>query len=144
MAEREKVIKELSWIVFNFPLQENPKDEADRMCNAVNTYCNNALALLKEQEARVMPWEKVDKSGNTYVWAEIRSFISGEKALIYCTIVNSEFFCKIYRLIEESGMEWTRTEEDYNRDDFRGAHSGWRCWTARPTEEQRKAVKWGD
>lgn len=142
MSDRERVMKELSWLIYNFPQQKDPKDAADKMWNAINTYCSDALSLLKEQEPRVLPWEKVDKSGNTYVWAEIRSFITDEKALIYCKIVNSEFFHEIYRLREESGMEWARTKEDYNRDDSQGSHSGWRCWTARPTEEQRKAVKW--
>ena len=117
--------------------------ENDWGCD-VQRLCKDVLTLLKAQEPRVLPWEKVDKSGNTYVWAEIRSFITDEKALIYCKIVNSEFFHEIYRLREESGMEWARTEEDYNRDDSQGSHNGWRCWTARPTEEQRKAVKWDE
>ena len=51
MTDREKVIKELSWLIYNFPWKEDPKDDADRMCNAIHTYCKDALALLKEQEA---------------------------------------------------------------------------------------------
>ena len=52
MTDRERVMKELSWIINNFPKQKDPKDAADKMCNAINTYCSDALSLLKEREAR--------------------------------------------------------------------------------------------
>lgn len=102
----------------------------------------DALALLKEQEPRVMSWEEVDKSGNLYVWTEIHSFYPGRGCLVYCTVVRSEFFDELFKLREDSGIDWTRAEEDYNRDNYQGVHSGWRCWTARPTEKQRRDTKW--
>lgn len=34
----------------------------------------------------------------------------------------------------------TKRTEGYNSKTF----TGWRCWKKEPTEEQRKAVKWGD
>lgn len=113
------------------------------ICNIQDMF-DDALALLKEQEPRVLTWEEVDKSGNLYVWTEIHSFYSGRGCLVYCTVVRSEFFYELIRLREDSGLEWTRAEEDYNRDNYQGAHSGWRCWSARPTEEQRKAAKWDE
>ena len=143
MSDREKVIRGLEVCTSDFCSEECPYYQCDGL-SCHDPLMRDTLALLKEQEPRVLPWEKVDKSGNTYVWAEIRSFITDEKALIYCKIVNSEFFHGIYRLREESGMEWARTKEDYNRDDSQGSHSGWRCWTAQPTEEQRKAVPWNE
>lgn len=141
MADREDVVKRLRHYQGLTTLQSLsfPKERVE-----FHSTIEDVLTLLKAQDPRVLPWEEVDKSGNSYVWAEIRSFYTDEKALIYCTIVNSEFFENLYRLREDSGIEWVRVEEDYNRDDSQGSHSGWRCWTARPTEEQRKAVPWNE
>ena len=141
-ADRERVMKELSWLIFIFPQQKNPRTDTDRLCNAINAYCIDAFDLLKAQEPRVLSWEEVDKSGNSYVWAEVRSLMVQRNCLIYCTVQKSKFNEWLYKLREDSGIDWTRTEEDYNRDNYQGAHSGWRCWSARPTEEQRKAVLW--
>lgn len=148
MADREKVLMGLTCCA-------NLDAWSERVCHKCPYNCDgdgnggcedhliaDAFALLREQEARVLSWEEVDKSGNLYVWTEIHSFYSGRGCLIYCTVVRSEFFDELFRLREDSGQEWTRTEEDYNRDNYQGAHSGWRCWSARPTEEQRKAVAW--
>lgn len=146
MAEREKVVRGLECCS-----QQRGGPELCEQCPyndepfpCANTLIHDALELLKEQEPRVLSWEEVDKSGNLYVWTEIHSFYSGRGCLVYCTVVRSEFFDELFRLREDSGIDWTRAEEDYNRDNYQGVHSGWRCWTARPTEEQRKAVKWDD
>lgn len=56
--KREKVMKELSWLISNFPLQKSPIDAADRMCNSINVYCKDALALIKEQKERIKFLEK--------------------------------------------------------------------------------------
>lgn len=139
--KREKVIRGLECCALGaFDTCEGCPYTEETRCS--EHLCGDALALLREQEARVLSWEEVDKSGNLYVWTEIHSFYSGRGCLVYCTVVRSEFFDELFRLREDSGIDWTRAEEDYNRDNYQGVHSGWRCWTARPTEEQRKAVPW--
>lgn len=134
-SKKETIDGLLDWIVLAGGCGMNEK---------YRQFVYSALSLLREQEARVLSWEEVDKSGNLYVWTEIHSFYSGRGCLVYCTVVRSEFFDELFRLREDSGIDWTRAEEDYNRDNYQGVHSGWRCWTARPTEEQRKAVPWNE
>lgn len=99
--------------------------------------------MLREQEARVLSWEEVKKSGSAYRCVEIYSPQVRKLALIYCIVRQSENIPELYYLLEDSGVSWCRTEAEYNQDCWDGIVSGWRCWTAWPTEEQRRAVKWG-
>lgn len=98
----------------------------------------DALELLKEQEPRVMTLEEV----------------KGMKRLTVCAVqqrskVIENTFNAEYGGIVTLGTEnfldfglygdtnrYRRTEAGYNKT--------WRCWTSRPTGEQRKAVKWDD
>lgn len=131
MAEREKVIKELSWLIYNFPFQKNPKDDADRMCNAINMYCNDALTLLREQEPRVLTLEEIRSGTVEVVWLE-----DADKPNVIPGIW--------FRLSNEGGDE---AVDIHVMDGFVGARLAvygkmWRAWTSRPTKEQRKAVPW--
>ena len=105
---------------------------------------SDALAFLREQEARVLSWEEVKKSGSAYRCVEIYSPQVRRLALIYCIVRQSETIPELYYLLEDSGVSWCRAEAEYNRDCWQGTVSGWRCWTSKPTDEQRKAVKWGE
>lgn len=125
MSDRERVMKELSWIINNFPKQKDPKDAADKMCNAINTYCSDAISLLKEQEARVMTREEVIATPEgVVVWMEDHS----ESGNYIQPIVSNgngrlgNFYIGVASYDIE--IRWRR------------------FWTSRPTDEQRKAVKW--
>lgn len=48
MNNREDVIRQLEWLVFNFPWQDKPESDADRMCNAIHKYVQDAIDLLKK------------------------------------------------------------------------------------------------
>lgn len=48
-----EIIKALEWLIFNFPKIEKPKDDADKMCNCINLYCQNALDLISQKEAEI-------------------------------------------------------------------------------------------
>ena len=102
----------------------------------------SSLALLKGEEPRVLSREEVKKSGSAYRCVELYSPQVGRLALVYCIVRQSEFNPEYYHLLEDSGVRWCRTEEEYNRDIWQGTVSGWRCWTSRPTDEQRRAVPW--
>lgn len=117
------------------------QDDFESGCH-IYDMMSDALALLKEQEARVMSWEEVKKSGSAYRCVEIYSPQVRRLALIYCIVRQSETIPELYYLLEDSGVSWCRAEAEYNRDCWQGTVSGWRCWTSRPTEEQRKAVAW--
>lgn len=91
----------------------------------------NVLTLLKEQEARVLTLdEAVDGTQVYYVefqyhldrgWVKCdfdRIYVDGEVAMLF--LRNKTFY---------------QQREDYGQL--------WRLWDKRPTEEQMKAVKWG-
>ena len=50
MTKLEKVIKELRWLQFNFPWQDNPENDADKMSNAIHKYTGDAIELLESQQ----------------------------------------------------------------------------------------------
>lgn len=87
----------------------------------------DALELLKEQEARVLTLEEVLKANP--VWFETHGLLlpaiidHEESKAGDCVIVFGEFDGSYYPI------------NRYNKT--------WRCWTARPTDEQRMAAKWG-
>ena len=124
------------------PCDNCPYDDEEPYCS--QRLAADALALLKEQEPRVLSWEEVKKTGSAYRCVELYSPQVRRLALIYCIVRQSETIPELYYLLEESGVSWCRAEAEYNRDCWQGTVSGWRCWTARPTDEQRKAVKWDD
>ena len=92
----------------------------------------SAIDLLKEQEPRVMTLEDVKQAEvGTVVWLEWR---------IESKINSGIFFRLINKGIDDS-------LEFHVLDGFVAARlacygTEWRCWTSRPTDEQRKAVKW--
>ena len=97
---------------------------------------SDALALLREQEPRVMTLEEVKQhdNKNNCVWFELPNniiaavFVIQDRTQtgIISPYVNSEPL--IFHLY------WNNT--NYGKT--------WRCWTAKPTDEQRKAVKWDE
>lgn len=49
----EAVKARLRWLKFTFPLQKEPKDDLERMCNAIHIYVSSALEYIKELEERL-------------------------------------------------------------------------------------------
>lgn len=128
MPDREKVMKELSWLILNFPVQKNPIDAADKMCNAINAYCNDALALLREQEPRVITLEELqaietpwNRNTPPYLFVEKRSD-TGSRWMSW------GFMRDFVRL-------WgTMNVKNYG--------SKWRVWNLQPTPEQMANTPW--
>lgn len=142
MADREKVIRGIKHC-----LAGNEPEVCRECVYYGDPFCithimEDTLAILNKQEPRVLSWEEVKKSGSAYRCVEIYSPQVRRLALIYCIVRQSETIPELYYLLEDSGVSWCRAEAEYNRDCWQGTVSGWRCWSAWPTEEQRKAVKW--
>lgn len=93
----------------------------------------SALALLKEQEARVMTVEEV-RDCVDYVWAEIFTPMNERRCLIYCLIGQNQGYSEVADLDEDSGQSWARQWDNYGKT--------WRCWTSRPTDKERRDTKW--
>ena len=109
----------------------------DRECEFICDFqriCRDTLALLNTQEPRVMTMEELldvgqvwESSAPPYLWLD-------KNRSIYNT---TSFWCAwrdIYEMIH--GRHDKYTDENYG--------SEWRCWTSRPTDEQRKAVPWNE
>lgn len=93
--------------------------------------------LLKEQQPKLMTLAEVEKSKDKDVFVEVR-YVPSENCdfpaygAVFASTIDKEQptygHIWFYKHIEEKERygEW------------------WRCWTARPTEEQRKAEPWKD
>jgi len=132
MIDREKVIKGLESIVND-----------DWMWKKADYYagvCKDALALLKEQEPRVMTLEELDALGDDdAVWLECLYTVDGTnkttmKPAIYQPDNSSPDEDGYYCVVSSWGKSGFYHEDNYMGD--------WRCWTSRPTEAQREEIPW--
>ena len=92
----------------------------------------DALELLKAQEPRVLTIEEVEALpyGHVLIETDKDEPVRWVDALLFCKNTNFSFdFITLEGRARLFGTE-------YNME--------WRCWTARPTDEQRKAVKWDE
>jgi hypothetical protein len=104
-----------------------------------NKLAADALALLKEQEPRLMTLDEV-LTAEDFVWAEIYTPNKWSWCVIYVKIIPVVSNDEIVRIEEGCGTGWTKSKSDYGKRGF--LDGGWRCWSARPTEEQRKEAAW--
>jgi hypothetical protein len=121
MSDREKVIKGLQIE------RECVSRDCDRDCGNCDlvqdrdwllSVYDGALALLKEQEPRVLTLDEADAA--EVVWFEARNHIFIEPMLT-----------RGQRLADEA-EDWFQ----YGRD--------WRCWSARPSDKQREEAPWDE
>ena len=97
--------------------------------NCMLELLNDSLSLLKEQEPRVMTLEEVKALPcDTDIWIETEYYVG--KFTIFAATINT----KGLRGVMVYGTHKTYYYEAYNKL--------WRCWSARPTEEDREKVKW--
>lgn len=143
MADREKIIKGLECC----RIQQNEvppiceacpyADEARGTCEDMSGLLNDAYEMLKAQEPRVMTLEDLAGAQKTPVWRETKR---AHKDLYNGWVL-------AYDIQRGQGITWMRqgmAEPNgrvgwYKLDDY---GKTWRCWTARPTLEQREAAKW--
>lgn len=126
MTDREKVIAGLE-----SQLDDLSKyADADEVLTLTQGQAKDILAQLKEQEPRVMTRLEVKQSEECIVWFE-----------------DDQFNC--YALVDgidkRNNWVWLNTVSNMSlqqRRDCENYGKRWRCWTKRPTEDQRKAVKW--
>lgn len=105
------------------------------LCGAelLETDVDDIVYWLQKQEPRVMTLDEVKKLQSLHdgaVWIEASSGLF--PALPEICMSNITFFVAIP----------LNNYRKYFENEYYG--KTWRCWTARPTNEQRKAVKWDD
>ena len=100
-----------------------------------------AIALLKAQEPRVMTLEEVKAlPDESDVWLE--EFCS---IVVATTISHQPTIYKVLKRFNPDATYFYGIEHaDYNSGEYMDADYGteWRCWTSRPTDEQREATPW--
>ena len=143
MPDREKVIQAMTYCVGDIKaVDENDECRGD-ICPYKDyadvdgySYCQDhmirdALALLKEQEARVLTVEEIRSGTVEVVWLE-----DADKPNVIPGIW--------FRLSNEGGDE---AVDIHVMDGFIGPRLAvygkkWRAWTSRPTPEQMQETKW--
>jgi hypothetical protein len=106
----------------------------------------DALAVIRQQQerikeleagqtARVMTLEEVENALDTVVWLEEPEFenFADHYALIMA------YSHKVGFVLVSFGFADMPVDCKYKYEDY---GKKWRCWTQRPTDEQRKVVKW--
>ena len=91
---------------------------------------DNALELLKEQMPGVLTLDEVITAKKLDVWIEHTS----ESIVQPLILIETEMTDKIQTAYFSPML--VRSIKTYGKT--------WRCWTARPTDEQRKTVKWDE
>lgn len=128
MADREKLIRGLELCTYDpDPGQERKEIRSCPECPYYLAGCSpqllrDALALLREQEARVMTVEEVIHSKD-WVWYQWKNTHCGWAIAVNC---------------DGKWIEW----EDSTTDQLCKYGEKWRCWTSRPTPEQMRDTKW--
>ena len=133
MPDREKVLKGLEQCV-NGECASCPYQNSEDLgsCFDIDVLLSDTLALLKAQEARVMSLEELNLDADESV------ICYSEFCDSRVVNVTAPFCYPGDRLVQ---LPYIGTEYR-NWVDPEQYGVLWRCWTARPTDEQRKAVKW--
>ena len=121
MADRENVIRKLEELLEQSRYADSAGWEA----------LMEALILLKEQEPRVMTLEEVKAFGWDYCYLE-EERLPGKEYRMVCG--DYALTCIAWPYIALMRIQYG--DENYGRK--------WRCWSAKPTDEQRQEVKWDD
>jgi len=103
---------------------------AKGLAGLINEVWAYALYPVKTQEARLMTLEEVKDSIGKDMFLEIATY-PGKPS--YLTAATLDGVGTRGLTLYHSSFEF----ECYNRKTY-----GWRCWNARPTDEQREKVKW--
>ena len=135
MTKREDVIRTL--INHSSDDHDCTKCSYFKCDDCIDYLMMDAAQLLKAQEPRVLTLVEVEDALDTVVWVERpgdENLVDGFGLIVVYS--HKEGWMCIQRPFGEDP-----SEDDYDYSDY---GKGWRCWSARPTDEQRKAVRWDD
>ena len=132
MADREKVIENLR------AMSNIAANNGD--IQSMRTI-DDALALLKEQEPRVLTLEEVcNLKYDDVVYYQGINTNSVESAIVlHGEKMNPEINTRVVQFRHAGGTGgWT----GINNADLNGYAKKWRCWTSRPSPEQMRDTPW--
>lgn len=132
MDDRENVIKGLENEIRR--IHREPKGKSLGIFMTVDE-AEDILALLKEQEAKVLTVDQLEDALDTVVWLETP--VSENLADGYSLIM--AYSHKYGYMFFDSPFGDNPSQDRLEYSEY---GKSWRCWDKRPTNEQRKAVKW--
>lgn len=135
MTDRERVIKGLRCHVYGHPHTRCHKCPYWGTGPHGASECNDLVAdafalinaLMKAQEPRLMTLEEALEAEYVYLEVRLHSSLQCE-----CCILIKDEDGDIVPL--KKGFWGSLESDDYGKE--------WRCWTSRPTDEQRRATPW--
>lgn len=141
MADREKVICAIKNCIAVPKCRDCPWEECEEQHVTVDGIplglIREALALLEEQEPRVMTLDEVRNLINIPRWAEYYVSVgSGEP------VIQAGWALVQYEGADEEHFVDFATAWGLERWHVAVYGNRWRMWTARPTDEQRKETPW--
>lgn len=105
-----------------------------------NKTSDELKAKLAEYEKPLVPMALEEAKSMVGVWVEDDGCCWGDDEphpVLYHARVNREWAAFMDRDFEKDGDEYRYfAEDEYGKT--------WRCWSRRPTDEERKAAKWDD
>ena len=127
---QKKVIKGLECCRRGFCFSCPYNDGIDENVECKQKWADDALSLLKAQEPRVMTLEEITKT--EVVWLECYGICSNMfKAALPRHPINI------------NDATWDFETHPYTEVMFLAEYGkNWRCWTSRPTDEQREVIQW--
>lgn len=129
--KREKVIKELLMITYDSRLKG-----FRALGELYYDVVLNAIALLEAQEPRVMSAAEVaDCPDGTVLWVEERQGVTWNLFPLEIEFSSTH---------PDTGTDYIFfiTYHDIKKFECSEYNQTWRCWTSRPTDEQREATPW--
>lgn len=141
MPDRERVIRALTFCCYDIHdgdcNLDCPYYDACSVGSPVPAVLYDALALLKEQEPRVMTLEefKLLPDESDVFLEEIDCIVVAATISRQCEKWGARTDVTFFYGIESTSYE---SDEYYNEDYGRW----WRCWTSRPSEQQMRDTKW--
>lgn len=134
--EKSEIIRRLEKIASHAVHVVGEKPFVMSLYDGIAVY--DAIALLKEQEPKLLTFDEVKK--HFLVPKEL--FGSIEEYIDYVNDIEPLYLeCNV----EDAFVFHWRTHNDISMhlDDWKNEYGKtWRCWTKKPTHEQMKAVKW--
>ena len=125
MADREKVIKGLMKL-------HGSKETMGVIVDAI--------VLLREQEPRVITREELKQFEGSPCWFESHGTYMGKGGFWIIPYMFTCYQTMYYVFPLLSANE--RGNIHYSELGLSAYNKAWRCWTTRPTEEQREATPW--
>lgn len=144
---REKVIKGLehcsnkSFCNDSCPYSSILRDPNFGIDECMTQLAHDALELLKEQEPRVIRRDELKQFEGSPCWFESHGTYMGKEGfwiIPYMLFTCCQTMYYVFPLLSAN----ERGDIYHSKLGLSAYNKAWRCWTSRPTEEQRKAVKW--